>query len=125
MNWPAFAKRLLLDDGRISQREAELVKRAILADHTVDREEVEFLVDLKRSAVAVHADFDTFLFDVLGRVVLRDGTISDNEARWLRGIILADGKVSEAEAHFLRDLRARTKAGSPEFDKLCRECGLT
>lgn len=122
MNWPAFAKKLLLDDGRINQREAELLKRAILADHKVDRAEVEFLVDLKRSASAVHPDFDHFLFEVLRRIVLRDGAVSDLEARWLRGLILADGLISPAEAEFLRDLKAQAKSTGPEFDKLYKEC---
>lgn len=122
MNWPAFAKKLLLEDGRISQRETELLKRAILEDHTVDREEVEFLVDLKRSAVGVHPDFDKFLFTVLKRVVMLDGAISDKEAHWLRGIILADGMVSPAEVEFLRELRREAKSAGPAFQKLCREC---
>jgi hypothetical protein len=121
MNWPAFAKRLLLDDGRITQREAQLIKRAILADHVVDRAEVEFLVDLKRSAREVHPDFDSFLFEVLRRAVLRDGVVSDAEARWLRGLFRADGKVSAEEAQFLRDLKQQAKSVGPEFEQLCRD----
>jgi hypothetical protein len=122
MDWPAFAKKLLLDDGRINQREAELIKRAILADHKVNRTEIEFLVDLKRSASAVHPDFDRFLFEVLKRIVLADGVVSDLEARWLRGLILADGVISPAEAQFLRELKAEAKSTGPEFDKLYNEC---
>jgi hypothetical protein len=121
MNWPAFVKKLLLDNGRVNQREADLLKRAILADRAVDREEAAFLVDLKRSAEWVHPDFDRFLFEVLRRVVLRDGAISDQEARWLRGLIVSDGKLSAAEVHFLADLKAQAKTTGPEFDKLYRE----
>jgi len=121
MNWPAFVKKLLLDNGRLNQREADLLKRAILADHTVDREEAALLVDLKRSATAVNSDFDHFLFEVLRRVVLRDGVISDQEARWLRGLIVADGKLSAAEVHFLADLKAQAKTTGQEFDRLYQE----
>jgi hypothetical protein len=122
MNWPAFVKKLLLDNGRLNQREAELLKRAILADRTVDREEAAFLVDLKRSAQVVHPDFDHFLFEVLRRVVLRDGVISDQEARWLRDLIVRDGKLSPAEVLFLADLKAQARTTGPEFQRLCDEC---
>ncbi len=122
MNWPGFVKKLLLDNGRLNQREADLLKRAILADRTVDREEAAFLVDLKRSAQAVHPDFDNFLFEVLRRVVLRDGVISDQEARWLRDLIVRDGKLSPAEVLFLADLKAQAKTTGPEFDRLYKEC---
>jgi hypothetical protein len=122
MNWPAFAKKLLLDDGRITQREAQLIKRAILDDHVVDRAEVEFLVDLKRSAREVHPDFDSFLFEVLRRAVLRDGVVSDAEARWLRHLFRADGKVSAEEARFLGELKRQARSTGPEFEKLCQEC---
>jgi hypothetical protein len=121
MNWPAFAKRLLLDDGRINQRETELIKRALLADHKVDREEAEFLIELKRSAIAVHPDFDRFLYDVLKRAVLRDGVIGDDEVRWLRKFLQTDGKVTVVEVQFLKDLKAHVKQPSPEFDKLYRD----
>jgi hypothetical protein len=122
MNWPAFVKKLLLDNGRINQREADLLKRAILADRAVDREEAAFLVDLKRSADWVHPDFDRFLFEVLRRVVLRDGAISDQEARWLRGLLAADGKLAPAEAHFLVDLKAQAKSTGREFEQLYHQC---
>src|SRR5262249_33990120 len=122
MNWPAFVKKLLLDNGRLNQREADLLKRAILADRAVDREEAAFLVDLKRSAQSVHPDFDRFLFEVLRRVVLRDGEISDQEARWLRDLIVRDGKLSPAEILFLADLKAQAKTTGPEFGRLYNEC---
>ena len=121
MDWPAFAKRLLLDDGRITQLEARLIRRAFLADQALDRAEVEFLVGLKRSAREVHPDFDAFLFDVLRRAVLRDGAVSDPEARWLRGLLRADGRVSAEEAQFLRDLKHQARSVGPEFQQLCRD----
>jgi hypothetical protein len=121
MNWPAFVKKLLLDNGRLNQREADLLKRAILADRAVDREEAAFLVDLKRSAEAVHPDFDRFLFEVLRRVVLRDGVISDQEARWLRELIVRDGKLSPAEVVFVADLKKQARTTGPEFDRLHNE----
>ena len=122
MDWRGFAKSLLLDGGRITEREAALLRRAILADRVVDREEAEFLIDLKRSASAVHPDFDRFLYEVLKRAVLRDGTVSDDEARWLRTFIQADRQVTPVERQFLEELRAQARSTGPEFERLCREC---
>jgi len=122
MNWPAFAKKLLLDDGRISERETELLRRAILADGVVDKEEVAFLVDLKRSAASVHPDFDTFLFSVLEKIILADGVISDEEARWLRKILFADKQTTPGEVEFVQELRRKAKSVGPEFEELYRDC---
>jgi hypothetical protein len=55
-------------------------------------------------------------------VVLRDGVISDQEARWLRGLLVADGKLAPAEAHFLVDLKAQAKSTGREFDQLYQQC---
>jgi uncharacterized tellurite resistance protein B-like protein len=121
MNWAKFAKKLILADGNIDAGEAAMIKAAILEDHKVDKEEVEFLVDLKRSAKNVHADFDAFVFTVLKKVVLADGKITDTEAKWLRGIIFADGTISAAEKKFVHDLKAEAHASGPEFQKLCKD----
>jgi uncharacterized tellurite resistance protein B-like protein len=122
MNWPAFAKKLLLDDGRISERETELLRRAILADGVVDREEVAFLVDLKRSAASVHPEFDRFLFSVLEKFILADGMISDDEAHWLRKMLFADQQTTPTEVAFVQELRRKAKSIGPAFEDLYRDC---
>ena len=122
MNWPKFAKRLLLADGRISEHETDLLKRAVLADAKVDREELEFLVELKREAVMVHPAFDRFLFDVLKRVVMADGVITDDEARWLRKILFADNQTVRAETRFIEDLHREAKSFGKEFEQLWKDC---
>jgi hypothetical protein len=73
MDWPKLARRLLLADGRIGQTETEMLKRAILEDGVIDREEVKFLVDLKHEATSIHPEFERFLFRLLKKLVLADG----------------------------------------------------
>lgn len=120
MDWRAFAKRLLLQDNRINDLETALLKRAILADGVVDQHELEFLLDLKRSAGSVHPDFDRFLASVLKKKVLgRDGEITDAEALWLRQNLIADHELTEAERQLVRDLKRGAKKTGPEFKKLC------
>lgn len=121
MNWPDFAKRLLLADGRISDLEADLLRRAVREDGA-DRELVEFLADLKREAVSVHPRFDDLFFRLVRRLVLADGTIRDAEARWLRKVIFADNEVTPAEAKFIKELKAGAQVYGDEFDRLVRDC---
>jgi hypothetical protein len=121
MDWPQFAKRLLLDDGVITERETLMLKRAIFEDGVVDREEIEFLVDLKRDAREVHPDFDRFLFRILHRFVMADNVINDAEARWLRTIMPVDRPLNEIEREFLIGLREAAKKRSRIFDALFAE----
>lgn len=121
MNWREFAKKLLLFDNRVSDLETAMLKRAILADGKVDTQELEFLLDLKRSAGSVHPDFDVFLGRVLKKVLLANGEITDDDARWLRQQLLADREVTEAERQLLRDLKKAAEKTGPEFKKLYAE----
>jgi hypothetical protein len=119
MNWPDFAKRLLLADGRITDVETRLLRRAVLADGAINRDEVAFLIDLKRSAAAVAPAFDRFLFAVLKRVVLVDGIVSDAEAAWLEKTLFADKVlVTDMTIRFLRELREDADGYGPRFGKL-------
>jgi uncharacterized tellurite resistance protein B-like protein len=122
VDWPNFAKRLILADGQISEREADILKRAVLSDAKVDHEEVEFLVQLKREAAMVHPAFDRFLFEVLKRVVMADGVISDDEARWLRKTLFADNQTVRAETDFVKDLHREAKSFGKEFEQLWKDC---
>ena len=122
MDWPKFAKRILLADGRISEVEADLIRLAVEEQGTIDKEELEFLADLKREAVSVHPSYDTFFFRVLKRVILSDGVVSDAEARWLRKVIFADRQVVSAEVTFVRELKRDASSCGPEFEELHKEC---
>jgi uncharacterized tellurite resistance protein B-like protein len=122
MNWRDFAKKLLLADGRITEHETAMVQRAILKDRKVDREEVEFLVELKREATMAPPEFDAFLLRVLKSVVMADGVITDAEARWLRKILFADNQVVKAETKFIEDLHREAKSVGKEFEQLWKDC---
>jgi len=119
MNWPNFAKQLLLADGNISAAEARILRRAVLEDKVIDLEEVSFLIDLKRSAVACSPAFDRFLFAVMKRVVLADGVISDAETKWLESTLFADRVlITDMTIRFLRELKKDATRVSPRFARL-------
>lgn len=124
MDWRAFSKRLLLGDGRIDRVEAALVRRAVLEDGAVDRKEVEFLLELRRDAKAVHPEFTKFLYRVLKRAVLRDGVVTRAEANWLRKMIFDAGLLAgPQERVFLTEMLQEATKVAPEFHALLAECG--
>jgi hypothetical protein len=119
MDWQAFAKRLILADGRITDAKTTLLRQAVLSDGGIDPKEVDFLIDLKRSAKAVAPSFDRFLLAVMKKLVLLDGVVSDIEARWLEQTLF-DGRmlVTDMTIRFLRELKAEADLVGPKFDRL-------
>ena len=124
MDWRAFAKNLVLNNGRIDRAEAAMVRRAVVEDRKVDRKEVEFLLELRRDAKSVHPDFVKFVYQVLTRAVLKDGVISKGEANWLRKVIFDHGLLAgPQERLFLTELLRGARQVAPEFRALLDECG--
>jgi hypothetical protein len=119
MDWQAFAKRLILADGKITDAKTALLRQAVLSDGGIDPKEVDFLIDLKRSAKAVAPSFDRFLLAVMKKLVLLDGVVSDLEARWLEQTLF-DGRVlvTDMTIRFLRELHAEADQVGPRFERL-------
>jgi hypothetical protein len=123
MNWHRLAKALLIDDeGRMHAREALALRRELLADNVIDRKEVEFLLELKRAAKVLPPEFDQLFGQVIKKAVLRDGTIADSEALWLRGILFADKVITGREVQLLRELKHEARSTGREFDALYKQC---
>jgi hypothetical protein len=120
-DWKRLAKNLILADGVIGQRETEIVITEFLADHLIDRSETEFLLDLRRSASAAHADFHRFVLGVVKRLLLADGRLDAAEAVWLQRFVLSDDNVDPYELQLLHELKGEAKATSPEFDGLYQQ----
>ncbi|HET6572457.1 MAG TPA: hypothetical protein VFG68_02555 [Fimbriiglobus sp.] len=123
MDWRAFAKKLILNDGRIDAVEALFLRRAIAEDGAIDRVEVEFLLDLRKDAKYVHPDFTRLLYKVLKRAVLRDGAIGAAEVEWLRKLIFGNYLAGPQELAFLEDLRREARTVHPDFYSLLSDAG--
>jgi uncharacterized membrane protein YebE (DUF533 family) len=121
-DWRRLAKALALADGRIDTKETEIIKKELMADGKLDRSEIEWLLDVRRSSSGSVQAFDQFVFAALKPIILADGAIDAKEATWLRKFIFADGKVDETEKVFLRQLKEGAKTTSPEFDALYKQC---
>jgi len=120
-DWKRLAKALILADGSIGEKDAEIIRREFLADSAINRTEAEFLIDLRNSAPKAVQKFHEFVFEVVQKALLADGAISAAEAAWLEKFLLADGTVDELEKAFLRRIKAAAGATSPEFDALVKK----
>ncbi|HWG47618.1 MAG TPA: hypothetical protein VN688_32945 [Gemmataceae bacterium] len=115
-------KASILADGTIDDQEVEVIRRELYADGEIDREEVEFLIALRNEARSTCPSFEKLFFDALKKNVLADGSIDAAEAAWLRKMLFADGNIDEGERKFLAELKSQAKQVSPEFQKLHDEC---
>jgi hypothetical protein len=115
-------KAEILADGQIDADEVVRLHDELYADNVIDKEEVEFLIALRREAASVSPSFEEFFFKAVKSHVLADGVIDADEAAWLRAMLFADGVIDDNEKQFLRDLRREARRVSPEFQKLHDEC---
>jgi hypothetical protein len=115
-DWRKLTKSLLLADGKLDEREAGLLRKELFADGKIDNDEIEFLLDLRRSAPGSAPGFSRLCFDAMKSHILVDGVIDASEAAWLKRWILADGKVDADEKKFLQDLKQSARQVSKEFD---------
>jgi tellurite resistance protein len=120
-DWRKLAKSLALADGRIDTKESNIIKQELWADGKLDKSELEFLLDVKKSAQSVVREFNVMLFTALKAAVLADGDISAKEANWLRKFLYADGKIDDDEKRFLQELKAGAKSTCPEFEELYKQ----
>jgi uncharacterized membrane protein YebE (DUF533 family) len=126
-NWRKVAISALLADGVIDDTEVRVLKRELYEDGQIDKEEVEFLIELRNQAQkkgkrALSSTFENFFFKAIQDNVLQDGSIDAEEATWLRKMLFADNKIDEGEKKFLKKLKSSAKSTSPAFDRLYKEC---
>lgn len=120
-DWKRLTKALVLADGAIGDKDAEIIRREFLADSVINKSEAEFLIDLRNSAPKAVQKFHEFVFDVIQKALLADGAISAAETAWLEKFLLADGKVDVLEMAFLKRLKSAARATCPEFEALVKK----
>lgn len=125
-----LAMEAILADGAIDENEVKVLRKELWADGKIDMKEVAFLVDLRNAAqkkarankTQVNAKFEALFFKAIEENVLRDGSITAKEAKWLREMLFADRRIDESEKKFLGRIKKAAKRTSPEFDRLYQEC---
>lgn len=122
MDWRAFAKQLILADGKIDGVETDLIRGGILDDGELDPDEVAFLLELRREAEEVHPEFLRFLQRVIKRAILKQGTITAPDVAWLRKLIFEERLTDAEDVVFLKGIAREAQSVSPEFVTLLEEC---
>ena len=95
----------LLEDGRITEPEVEVIRECIHRDGRLDMEDMKFLVELLSGAREVCPAFDELFFPALKQIILEDGRINQAEQFYLLKMLYSDGQVRPSEKQFLRELR--------------------
>jgi hypothetical protein len=125
-----LALEAILADGTIDDNEVKVLRKELWADGKIDMKEVGFLVELRNAAQKrakaskreVNAKFEALFFKAIEENVLRDGTITSKEAKWLRDMLFADRRIDANEKKFLGRIKKAARKTSPEFDRLYQEC---
>jgi uncharacterized tellurite resistance protein B-like protein len=129
-DWRKLAMDAILADGEIDDAEVRVLQKELFADQKIDKEEVQFLIELRNSAqkkakakkITVNPKFETLFFKAIQHNVLRDGRIDAKEANWLRTMLFADKKIDDNEKKFLKRIHKEATQKSPEFEQLYQEC---
>jgi hypothetical protein len=127
-DWRKLSLALVLADGVIDEAEVKILRKELFADGKIDREEREFLVELRNTAqkkakgAELHPKFEKLFFEAIEQNVLADGEIDAREAAWLREMLFADKVIDANEKKFLARLKKGARKTSPAFDRLYEEC---
>jgi uncharacterized tellurite resistance protein B-like protein len=127
-NWRNLAVTLTLADGKIDDAEVKILRKELFADKKIDKEEVEFLVELRNKAQkkagpkGVNPAFEKLFFTALETYILEDGVIDAAEVAFLEGVIFADKKVDDNEKKFLVKLNKTARQTCPQFEALLQKC---
>lgn len=111
-------EQAILATGKVDGPEIEALRRQLYASGKIERPEADFLVELHKRVQHPNPAFEQLFYQVLKDHILADGSISAEEAAWLRRMVFADGKIEDEKRKFLHELLGEAKAVSPEFTAL-------
>ncbi|MEI7685312.1 MAG: hypothetical protein WCL32_09815 [Planctomycetota bacterium] len=111
----------ILAAGRIEDSEVAVLRQNFYADGAIDRDEAEFLIDLRSGAATVCLSFEEMMFQAIKDNVLIDGAIDAEKAIWLRRTLFANDRIGMRERQLLWELITEARWTSQEFDALYLE----
>ena len=104
-------KKNLLADGVIDKEEVAQLREVLYADGVIDAEEVEFLFELNDAVSGKDnaPEWQEFFVEGVSDNILADGEIDEEEVKMLSEKISGDGQVDETEKALLLNLKAKAK----------------
>ena len=112
----------IMATGKVNKAELEILHQALYAHGGIDRQGADFLVELHKRVQHVTPAFEHFFYQAIKDHILAHGRIDAEETAWLRQMLFADGTISDEERKFLHELNGEAKQASHEFDVLLAEC---
>ena len=115
-------KKSLLADGKIDKEEVEQLRTVLYADGVIDAEEVAFLFELNDAVSGENnaPEWKEFFVEAISDNILADGEIDEEEVKMLSEKIGADGQVDETEEALLLNLKAKAKNFPAALDSLLK-----
>lgn len=125
IEWREVAVKALLADGKVDEPEIAVLKKVLKSSAGgVLQEGATFLTQLrneytkKAKKEPLSEAFEKYYFKTITDYVMKDGEISDYEAKWLRETLFADGKIDDREWEFLQALNKKAKNKANSFVQL-------
>lgn len=108
----------ILARGKVDSDHLEALRAALYTGGTVGRPEADFLVELHKRVQHPNPGFEHLYYRAIKDHVLVNGRLDAAEAAWLREVLLADGTIKDEERKFLHELRGEAQELSWEFEAL-------
>ncbi len=112
----------ILANGKVDSHHLEALRRQLYGAGKIDRRDADFLVELHKRVQHLTPAFEQFYYQAIKDHILAHGRIDAEEAAWLRRLLFADGTVDDEERKFLHELKGEAKQVSSEFETLFQEC---
>jgi hypothetical protein len=111
----------ILTRGKVDSDHLEALRMALYASGKVGQAEADFLVELHKRVQHPNPGFEHLFYRAIKDYVLVDGRIDAKEAAWLRQVLLADGTIKDEERKFLHELKGEAVHASREFEAMFAE----
>jgi hypothetical protein len=112
----------ILAKGRVDEPDLETLRRHMYTGRMVERPEADFLVELHKRVQHRTPAFEEFFYKAIKDHILAHGRIDAEETAWLRQMVLSDGTIDDEERKFLHELKGEARQVSPQFAALFAEC---
>lgn len=115
--------REVAEDGRVDEHEIRAIQARLLDDGEISQDEAEFLFNLNDyigESELNTTDYAEFFIEAIVSFLLNDtgspGRLDDDEWFWLKAMIAEDMDLADIEAQLLVEIAERATSLPPDFD---------
>jgi hypothetical protein len=125
IDWKKVATEAILADGTIDENEVRILQRAIKGAES--DEGVSFLLELRKAYArkakggAMSDAFENFFFKAVQGHVVKEGKLDARGVGYLKDTLFPGARVDDRGHRFLTELNKKTKDKAPEFTKFMED----